>query len=177
MYTGYHFEFLIPTFLRLIIQGPPRRLGQSLWICYQIANAVIIMNLLIALINATIAGIQADKITYWRFARTEVDIMLPSSLSFILAVFRFGRNTLIKNMSMSNTSQFHLTFGRSSWISYIGVSKDVSRKTKRGPQKLRWMRGLNLVILKPETLKILKLFDTKRNSTLILCLCFVIVIL
>ena len=89
MYTGYHFEFLIPTLLMTdyTIQGPPRVLGQSLWICYQIANAVIIMNLLIALMNATIAGIQADKITYWRFARTEVDMMLPSSLFFMLPVF------------------------------------------------------------------------------------------
>ena len=43
-----------------------------LWAAYQIGNVVIIMNLLIALMNATIAGIQENKITHWRFARTQV---------------------------------------------------------------------------------------------------------
>ena len=43
-----------------------------LWGCYQIGNVVIVMNLLIALMNATIASIQEDKITHWRFARTQV---------------------------------------------------------------------------------------------------------
>ena len=43
-----------------------------LWAAYQIGNVVIIMNLLIALMNATIAGIQEDKIIHWRFARTQV---------------------------------------------------------------------------------------------------------
>ena len=43
-----------------------------LWAAYQIVNVVILMNLLIALMNATIASIQEDKITHWRFARTQV---------------------------------------------------------------------------------------------------------
>jgi hypothetical protein len=30
------------------------------------------MSLLIAMMNTTIAGIQEDKITHWRFARTQV---------------------------------------------------------------------------------------------------------
>ena len=46
-----------------------------LWGSYQIINVVIVMNLLIALMNATVAGIQEDKITEWRFARTQVIIL------------------------------------------------------------------------------------------------------
>ena len=46
-----------------------------LWASYQVINVVIMMNLLIALMNATIAGIQEDKITEWRFARTQVVFM------------------------------------------------------------------------------------------------------
>ena len=56
-------------------QGPPRHLGMFLWVSYQVVNVVIMMNLLIALMNATIAGIQEDKITEWRFARTQVIFM------------------------------------------------------------------------------------------------------
>ena len=54
------------------MQGPPRHLGMFLWACYQIGNAVIVMNLLIALMNATISSIQEDKINQWLFARTQV---------------------------------------------------------------------------------------------------------
>ena len=55
-----------------VFQGPPRHLGMILWAAYQIGNAVILMNLLIAMMNTTIAGIQEDKITHRRFARTQV---------------------------------------------------------------------------------------------------------
>eukprot|EP00092_Neocalanus_flemingeri_P029114 GFUD01031602.1.p1 GENE.GFUD01031602.1~~GFUD01031602.1.p1 ORF type:complete len:762 (-),score=111.18 GFUD01031602.1:98-2383(-) len=55
-------------------QGPPRHLGMLLWASYQIGNVVIIMNLLIALMNATIYTftIEKEKITHWRFARTQI---------------------------------------------------------------------------------------------------------
>lgn len=79
----------------------------TLWILYQISNAVIIMNLLIALMNATIAGIEADKITYWRFARTRVNkflIILNNICSF-----RFGRNILIKLIPVFAAFLFHST--------------------------------------------------------------------
>ena len=57
-----------------------------LWGTYQIINVVIIMNLLIALMNSTIAAIQDDKITEWRFARTQVHFFanLSSSWQFHL---------------------------------------------------------------------------------------------
>jgi len=43
-----------------------------LWGTYQIINVVILMNLLVALMNSTIAAIQEDNITEWRFARTQI---------------------------------------------------------------------------------------------------------
>ena len=43
-----------------------------LWASYQIGNAVIVMNLLIALMNATISSIQEDKVNQWLYARTQV---------------------------------------------------------------------------------------------------------
>ena len=66
--AAHRFELLlnyISYFSNLhVFQGPPRHLGMILWAAYQIGNAVIIMNLLIALMNAIIAGIQEDKITH-----------------------------------------------------------------------------------------------------------------
>ena len=55
-----------------MFKGPPRHLGMFLWASYQIGNIVIVMNLLIALMNATISNIQEDKVNQWLFARTQV---------------------------------------------------------------------------------------------------------
>merc|ERR1711970_538789 len=38
----------------------------------QISTVVVVMNLLIALMNSTIANIQEDKIKEWRFSRTQI---------------------------------------------------------------------------------------------------------
>ena len=70
-----------------------------LWGCYQIGNVVIVMNLLIALMNATIASIQEDKITQWRFARTQVIIVLFVVNYPSILYSRSGDNTLITTKS------------------------------------------------------------------------------
>jgi dTDP-4-amino-4,6-dideoxygalactose transaminase len=43
-----------------------------LWWVYQCLNIIILMNLLIAMMNASMQVIQLDKITQWKFARTEI---------------------------------------------------------------------------------------------------------
>ena len=55
-----------------------------LWAAYQICNVVIVMNLFIALMNATILKIKDDKITNWRYTRTQVTVAMLSMTQPVL---------------------------------------------------------------------------------------------
>jgi len=50
----------------------PRHLAMLLWFSYQTIIAIVLLNLLIALMNATINSIQSNKMKQWKFARTSI---------------------------------------------------------------------------------------------------------
>ena len=53
-------------------EGVPRYLGMAMWGVFQFIVVIILLNILIAMMNATMTSIQEDKIEQWKFARTEI---------------------------------------------------------------------------------------------------------
>lgn len=52
--------------------GFPRYLGMAMWGLFQFIIVIVLLNILIAMMNATMASIQREKIEQWKFARTEI---------------------------------------------------------------------------------------------------------
>jgi len=61
-----------PEVVGCTMQGIPRYLAMSMWWVYQCIIVIVLMNLLIALMNATMNSIQSDRIQQWKFARTTI---------------------------------------------------------------------------------------------------------
>ncbi len=53
-------------------EGVPRYAAMVMWFVYNLITVTILLNLLIAVMNASMSSVQANTIEAWKFQRTQV---------------------------------------------------------------------------------------------------------